>query len=329
MRSEPLIGGIGRLYSILREDFNWEQEIVYHHEQFRLRSAAIVRFGVDWWNAKSSGCKLMLYLHPHLARFHKVTRSKMPYGVITHGVEIQNDHSATLKKILSGAEFIICSTRYMHELITEKYGELPLHQAYYPTIRFKKKKEPSEKSENCDFIVLMVGRMDKRERYKGHDEVMEAWAALEDDIPAGKLIFVGSGSDEERLKMKAKKWNVNSRMYFAGQVSDQDLRDWYQLADVFVLPSSGEGQGLVYLEALQMGLPLIALKNSPARELAGESAGYLLGQQSPDDVAEALLALYKNRNLRNRLGENAAKRFKEMNIRERFNAKLSELMGSN
>lgn len=104
-------------------------------------------------------------------------------------------------------------------------------------------------------LLLSVGRMDARERYKGHDHVLAACGAL-----AGldwHYAIVGGGDDAARLQSLALKLGYGARVHFLGHLDDTDRNALLAAADVFVMPSSGEGFGIVYLEALLAGTPVI------------------------------------------------------------------------
>ena len=102
-----------------------------------------------------------------------------------------------------------------------------------------------------------LGRLDSNERYKGVDELIEAMADLASVVPPIKLLVAGSGSDQVRLEKKVRELNLSSNVCFTGYVESEILPDLYRLADVFAMPGYGEGFGIVYLEAMASGVPVI------------------------------------------------------------------------
>ena len=76
-------------------------------------------------------------------------------------------------------------------------------------------------------------------------------------VPDAAYLIVGSGDDQPRLERLAREAGVGDRVVFAGQVADAELADYFALADVFAMPSTGEGFGIVFLEAAASGLPVI------------------------------------------------------------------------
>lgn len=109
-------------------------------------------------------------------------------------------------------------------------------------------------------VVLTVGRLDTRGGgYKGHGRVIPLIAEM---ARAGRdvvYLIAGIGDDRARLEALAREHGVTDRVRFLGKVAQEDLPDLYRAADLFALPSTGEGFGIVYLEATACGTPVIGL----------------------------------------------------------------------
>ena len=106
-------------------------------------------------------------------------------------------------------------------------------------------------------MLLTVSRLAASERYKGHDRVISVLPRVLERSPDVAYLVVGDGDDRQRLEEMAQKAGVAHAMRFAGHVPHQELPDYFRLADVFVMPSTGEGFGIVFLEAAASGLPVI------------------------------------------------------------------------
>ncbi len=113
-----------------------------------------------------------------------------------------------------------------------------------------------------EFVILTVGRLDpRRQGYKGHDRIISQLSALETGDGRKPLYLIaGDGSDRNRLESLTNELGVRERVRFLGAVADKDLPDLYRAADLFALPSTGEGFGIVFLEAMACGTPAIGLK---------------------------------------------------------------------
>jgi phosphatidylinositol alpha-1,6-mannosyltransferase len=138
-------------------------------------------------------------------------------------------------------------------------------------------------------VLLTVGRLESAERYKGFDEVMEVLPGLPDDVV---YLIAGGGNDFERLQRRAIDLGVVDRVRFTGLFPERDKPDLYALADVYVMPSRGEGFGFVFLEALACGIPVIGSKHDGGREalLDGE-LGLLVDPANRAEIAAAIREL--------------------------------------
>jgi phosphatidylinositol alpha-1,6-mannosyltransferase len=105
-------------------------------------------------------------------------------------------------------------------------------------------------------VLLTVGRLSAKERYKGHDRVIAALPGLRPRFRELAYVVIGDGDDRSRLEALARELGVADVVLFVGQVPD-DLPEHYRMADLFVMPSINEGFGIVFLEAMACGLPAV------------------------------------------------------------------------
>ncbi|MGC2525421.1 MAG: glycosyltransferase family 4 protein, partial [Stellaceae bacterium] len=140
------------------------------------------------------------------------------------------------------------------------------------------------------FVLLTVGRLAADERYKGHDRVI---AAIPDLVGQGHdlvYVIVGAGDDRGRIEALARTAGVAERVRFLGGVGPALLAQAYRMADLFVMPSTGEGFGIAFLEAMASGTPALGLDVAGARDaLADGELGTLVSPA--DDLAAAIAAL--------------------------------------
>jgi len=103
-------------------------------------------------------------------------------------------------------------------------------------------------------------------------------------------LICGDGADRGRLQAKAAALHVEDRVVFTGFVPEDQKADYYRLADAYVMPSRGEGFGIVLLEALACGIPALGSQADGTREalLAGD-LGYLADPSDPRDVEAGVL----------------------------------------
>ncbi len=136
--------------------------------------------------------------------------------------------------------------------------------------------------------VLSVGRMEGTERGKGFDELLGVWPRLRQHRPRLKLVLVGDGSDRPRLEAVAKQAGADVR--FLGQVDNNTLNRYYKHCTCFSLTSRQEGFGLVYLEAMRFGRPVLAGSTDAGAEIIPDRvAGRVVDPTNQDQLLEAIL----------------------------------------
>lgn len=140
-------------------------------------------------------------------------------------------------------------------------------------------------------VLLTFGRLVSHERHKGFDEVLELLPELARQIPNIAYLIAGKGDDQSRLEEKARTLGVAERVVFTGFVLEAEKADHFRLADVYVMPSQGEGFGFVFLEALACGIPCIGSTLDGSREaLRNGELGILV---NPTEMSQIKLAVLK------------------------------------
>lgn len=140
-------------------------------------------------------------------------------------------------------------------------------------------------------VLMTCGRLESRERAKGFDEVMELLPALAGDIPGLAYLIVGDGDDRGRLEQKAWRLGIGQQVAFAGFVPEAEKAEHYRLADAYVMPSRGEGFGIVYLEAMACGIPVVGSRVDGSREaLRDGSLGILVDPADPAEIKRGIIA---------------------------------------
>jgi glycosyltransferase involved in cell wall biosynthesis len=153
-----------------------------------------------------------------------------------------------------------------------------------------------------DKVMLTVGRLDTTERLKGIDQVIEIIPRLLERYPSLKYLIVGDGSDRPRLEAKVATLGLSDRVIFAGQIPENEKVAHYNLADVYVMPSIGEGFGIVLIEAAACGLPVIGSQADGSREALLEGRlGRLVEPGNQVELFEALIGVLANERGQKRL----------------------------
>lgn len=221
-----------------------------------------------------------------------------------------------LNKVLSYADIIISPSEYYidESRFLGKYRDKIVVIPY--GINIKEFDIPYSKDE-CreklglpidEDMILFVGNLSP---YKGPKILVKAMQKIIKKVPNTKLIFVGSGRMKEELQMLSKKLGVEKYVKFAGFAEGNLKTMYYRAADVFCLPStmSTESFGIVNLEAMACSVPIVASKMGgiPAVVRDGEN-GLLVPPKDSDALADAIIYLLENEDVRKRMGKNGSEK---------------------
>ncbi len=140
-------------------------------------------------------------------------------------------------------------------------------------------------------VLMTFGRLAGSERYKGFDAVLDTLPAIVARRPDVSYVIAGDGGDRQRLEDKARDLGMADHVVFTGLVSEQEKADHYRLADVYVMPSRGEGFGFVLLEAMACGIPSIGSTRDGTREAMREGLlGPIVDPLDQQAVVDAVIA---------------------------------------
>jgi phosphatidyl-myo-inositol dimannoside synthase len=237
-----------------------------------------------------------------LALFYKKI-FKTNFGVICHGIEVWDINSKTQKESLRQAKIIISVSEYTIEKLKNKIQELKDNKKFFllPNTINEKEFYPKQKSQELLFkynltdknkIILTVARLSGAEKYKGYDKVIQALPMILKQIPEVRYMIVGSGDDMDRIKELRESLSLQNHVILTGRV--EKTIDYYNLADVFVMPSKGEGFGIVFIEALACGMPVIAGNKDASKEaLLNGELGILVDPDNVNEIAGAIVKVLK------------------------------------
>ncbi|MCX5706528.1 MAG: glycosyltransferase family 4 protein [Candidatus Omnitrophica bacterium] len=217
---------------------------------------------------------------------------KFKYAVITHGKEVWDLKRGNKYRILESADLILTVSNYTRTKLINNHinpAKVVILKNMVDTGRFypevKNRQLLKSLSIENKKILLTVGRI-VRGRHKGYYEMLEVVTKLSEDYV---WLVVGSGNDLSRLISKAQENKIMHKIRFCENVRRKMLVDYYNLCDVFVMPSKEEGFGIVFLEALACGKPVITGNKDGSREaLLDGRLGTLI---NPDNIEEIISAV--------------------------------------
>lgn len=217
------------------------------------------------------------------------------YWIQAHGTDVWKDRRGLVRRLIGRADMVSTVSRETRrillgwvDLAPERVRVLPdtVQDVFTPG-------PPSEALRGrlalgAGPILLTVGRLAANERYKGHEAVFSVLARLREKFPHLVHVVAGDGDDRARLEKVAAEVAPGA-VRFLGFVPDADLPDLYRLADLYVMPSTEEGFGIVYLEAAACGLRVVGGKGGgTADAIPDERVGVIVDPADRDALATAI-----------------------------------------
>jgi phosphatidylinositol alpha-1,6-mannosyltransferase len=279
---------------------------------------------------------LVLWGHVLLVRLLPLAGLLSPrarHALVVHGWEVWGDPAfrripAFERPLVRRVQRVISVSRTTAERMARAYGLGPERFLILPNATDLKTGAAAPRRREGPLRLLTVTRLSTKDSYKGVDVVLAALARLRGQVDA-EYVVVGDGQLGGRYEDQARALGLAGAVRFVGRVGEAELADWYRWADVFVLPSSGEGFGIVYLEAWSHGLPVVAAEAGGAAEVVEDGrTGLLVPPGDLDALAAALARLAADPELRERLGTAGRAKVKERYTHERFRARLVDILAS-
>lgn len=270
----------------------------------------LVRWGLSMARTSCDRLRIVV-MHAHLLPVALPMQLRgASVTVMLHGVEAWKRLSLPERAALARADRIIANSLFTVRRFKEanpEFAGVPIdvcHLGLAPA-------HPPQQAAVDPGAALIVSRLSSNDRYKGHDALLNAWPAVRARVPDARLLIVGDGDDRVRLEQVARDRGIREAVQFLGQVPAAELMTWYERCAIFVLPSTREGFGLVYLEAMRAGKPCVACAGAADEIVEADASGIILQDQRPEPLAAALIRLYLDPSLRARLGARGRARWLE------------------
>lgn len=239
----------------------------------------------------------------------KKSSPKIKLVLLAHGIEVWDRLSSLKMRMIKSVDLLLPVSNYTSEKLRTVL-EIPatrlqvLNNCLDP---FLQKASLAGKDEELaerysikkgDVVLLTLTRIKFSEQYKGYDKVIRALATLQKTEPRIKYLVVGKYDNEEKARLDSliDQADLNDRVIFTGFVSDDELAAHFNIADVYIMPSTGEGFGIVFIEALFYGKPVIAgNKDGSVDALANGEFGFLVNPDNNDEIIAAINKVLANK----------------------------------
>jgi phosphatidylinositol alpha-1,6-mannosyltransferase len=306
---------------------------------FRGFGRSKTKFAAAATRAAWRGARVVLAAHPNLAPVvlaMKVVRPRLRSIICMHGVEVWKPLGAFRRWSLRRANVILAPSMDTAEraaraqkLSSAKIRRVPwaLDPQFAARVAASRAQTALPAGYPGGRVILSVGRWNSSERYKGMDHLIAALPRLLTDFPEVHLVAVGDGDDRGWLENLAEGNGVARHVHFVRGLSQEELGAWYSACEVFALPSRGEGFGLVYLEAMAYGKPVVAGAHGGAPEIVEDGVtGYVVPHGDLPQLATALAALLSDTELRQKMGARGQARVQREFLFAKFSKSLKKIL---
>lgn len=225
----------------------------------------------------------------------------IPYWTVVHGIEAWNIENLQLIISLKEADLILAVSNYTRNRLLAEHNLDPNKVVLLPNTVDSDRFYITPKSDRLlqkycltpkQPIILTVARIEPSEQYKGYDKILAALPQIRKAIPNVHYILVGKGDDKPRIQQLINQYRIQDSVTLTGFVSDDELNDYYNLCNVFAMPSKKEGFGIVYLEALACGKPTLGGNQDGAIDaLCNGTLGALVNPDDVNEIAQTLIQI--------------------------------------
>lgn len=252
------------------------------------------------------------------------------YLLFIHGVEIWNNSRADYLRTAQKAEMLIVNSEFTAKKVLKRSSEMPDMRVCWPG---KDRALPESTAQasmgeaHGPHAMLIVGRLSASQRHKGHDHLLEALPEIIGRVPDAQLVITGRGDDKARLEEKARQLGVAHNVTFTGWVDDLQLHELYRQCALFVMPSEGDGFGMVFLEAMMHSKPCVGLKTGSAAEVLEEGkTGILVDREDRTVMAQQISELLLDKAQREQMGKAGYERYQAHFTAKHYSERLRRIL---
>lgn len=225
----------------------------------------------------------------------------IPYVAIGHGIDVWEIKNKNIRRALRAADLLLavseCTRERMAAALAIDPAVIGVQPNTFEPAKFTPGRKPRFLAKRYGLtqdqpVILTVARLASVDRYKGYDQVLRALPMVRGQFPDVRYILGGRGKDRPRVEALIDELGVRETVILPGYVPEHELQEHYNLSDVFAMPSKGEGFGIVFLEAMACGKPVLAGdKDGSVDALLGGELGALVDPDDVAQIAETLIAI--------------------------------------
>jgi asparagine synthase (glutamine-hydrolysing) len=260
---------------------------------------------------KGIQCDVVMFSHINLAMVGLLIKFLNPKTKIllqAHGIEVWGKQSLIKKLFLKNADLVLPVSQFTKSNLLKHQGLenekcMVFHNSLDPyfntdkNIAIENTLTERHQLNAKDCILVTLTRLVSTEKYKGYDKVIAALAQIKITNPNFKYLILGKYDESEYRRVTAliAKLDLSKQIILCGYIADEEISSYFNLANLFVMPSQKEGFGIVFIEAMACGLPVIAgnVDGSVDALMNGE-LGILINPNQEEELIEAIIHYQKH-----------------------------------
>ena len=290
------------------------------------------------WNSFSSNVIVISHLNLSLfALIAKLFNPRLKIIVQLHGIEAWANLSGVQERLLNQANKILAVSEFTRNIVLNKYPKLKDKIIVFNNSLNGITKYEFNELERNKFraklnlddhqkLIITIGRLLNTEAYKGYDKTIEAIARLKINNVVFHIIGKSEEIEKVRIQNLINKNNLQTQVKLIGFVNDDELTSYYQAADLFVMPSKGEGFGLVFIDAMANGLRVIGGNaDGSVDAISSFPESYLVNPDDVDEIANSI-SIALNTNWSNDEKIKLSQKCNDFFSAEKFELKIAQLL---
>ena len=249
---------------------------------------------------------------------------RRPFMTFLHGIEVWENGPSSRIRAARRAAMLIANSAYTRARADRVHGGMSRARVCWLATETD---DPAPEPAASPPCVLIVGRLEEP-GYKGHAELVDCWPRVRSAVPQARLLIAGGGPGLGAMRRRA-----TDGVDVLGFVPEPQMESVWSQASIFAMPSRGEGFGLVYIEAMRHGLPVVASIHDAAPEVNLQGVtGLNVDLDAPGRLADALVDLLRNPAAAAAMGARGRERwqrcFRFSAFRDRFRPMLREFLSA-
>lgn len=241
-------------------------------------------------------------------------KAEIPYLVTIHGSDLQGTIHLNRRckqavgQVISGSAAAVFVSEKLRRIARDQFGNREKYTVIPNGVDPEAIDQNAYSQLDSDLTQKTLLSVSNLFPSKGIEYNLSALARLTGKYPEVKYLIIGDGPERGHLENLSRELGISKQVEFLGQLPHQQVMSYMAACDIFSLPSWQEGFGIVYLEAMAHGVPVIGCQGEGIEDFVEDSVtGYLVKPRDLDDLVNVLDNLLENPQIRTQIGTNARK----------------------